>query len=227
MILHFCYSNEIISSRQGPPCDQGQFRERERESFLPCHRRRALFTLLVQENTHSHAFPPPSFPYFYYFNASQDEDPIARAVLAWQVAGGEEPAAVAQSSRPVAASSAAPVAALTSTSTSTAVEAETSTAAAAPGASTPPRRATKPRAADDAAAGRAVGSKRGRGHAPARRPLKAPKGAPTLSPASTSKIASSSLPRAVSGGSELTRGDSKVALALAMGAVAKGIGSSG
>ena len=227
MILHFCYSNEIISSRQGPPCDQGQFRERERESFRPCHRRRALFTLLVQENTHSHAFPPPSFPYFYYFNASQDEDPIARAVLAWQVAGGEEPAAVAQSSRPVAASSAAPVAALTSTSTSTAVEAETSTAAAAPGASTPPRRATKPRAADDAAAGRAVGSKRGRGHAPARRPLKAPKGAPTLSPASTSKIASSSLPRAVSGGSELTRGDSKVALALAMGAVAKGIGSSG
>ncbi len=62
MILHFCYSNEIISSRQGPPCDQGQFRERERESFLPCRRRRALFTLLVQENTHSHAFPPPLFP---------------------------------------------------------------------------------------------------------------------------------------------------------------------
>ena len=68
-------------------------------------------------------------------------------------------------------------------------------AAAAPGASTPPRRATKPRAADDAAAGRAVGSKRGRGHAPARRPPKAPKGAPTLSPASkTSENASSYAP---------------------------------
>ena len=59
--------------------------------------------------------------------------------------------------------------------------------------------------------------------APARRPPKAPRGGATLvSPASKG----SSLPRAVSGGSELARGDSKVALALAMGAVAKGIGSS-